>query len=102
MTVFTTERTARKEHRCARCGGIIKAGERYAVISIPPGGEMGYVGWSRLAEHLTYVECDYELAAEPVPDAPDWLGGSDWPETPTTTTPSRSGEAGYTEREETQ
>jgi hypothetical protein len=82
MAVFTAERTARKEHRCWRCGGAIKAGKRYAAISITPGGEMGYLRWSRLAEHLSYAECDYELTAKPAPDVPDWLGGSDWPETP--------------------
>lgn len=78
MAVFTTERSARKERRCSRCGGVIKAGERYASIAITPGGEMGYLGWSRLAEHLTFVACDYELAAEPIPDAPDG-DLSDWP-----------------------
>lgn len=85
MATFTAERTARKPHQCARCGGAIRPGERYASISWPPGGEMGYLGWSRLAEHLSYTACDYETAASPAPDAPDWLGGSDWPETPIVT-----------------
>ena len=84
MTALTTERTARKQYRCWRCGGVIEPGERDASTSIPPGGDLGYEKWTRVAEHLSYVSCDYELAASPAPDAPDWLGGSDWPETPVT------------------
>ena len=71
MAVFTTERTARKAHKCSDCGKPIRPGECYRHTVITPGGEFGYEGWSRLASHLSYVDCDYELAAEPLPDAPD-------------------------------
>ena len=73
MTVFTTERTARKPRKCSQCGGQIRAGERYTSIVITPGGEFGYEGWSRLAEHLSFVSCDYELAA---PAASDQVAAS--------------------------
>jgi hypothetical protein len=63
VAVFTTERTARKPRKCSRCGGTIRPGERYTSIVITPGGEFGYEGWSRLAEHLSFMACDYELAA---------------------------------------
>ena len=46
----------------------IRAGERYTSIVITPGGEFGYEGWSRLAEHLSFVSCDYELAAPAASD----------------------------------
>jgi hypothetical protein len=62
VPAFTTERKAAKPHKCWRCGGPIKPGERYVSVSITPGGDLGYERWTRLAEHLSYVECDYELA----------------------------------------
>jgi hypothetical protein len=71
MAAIATEHTARVAHRCWRCGGHIKSGERYTSVAVTPGGDLGYEHWTRLAEHLTYTECDYELASWPVPDAPD-------------------------------
>lgn len=61
MAVFTTERTARKTRKCSGCGKPIESGKRYRSTVITPGGEFGYEGWSRLASHLSEMDCYYEL-----------------------------------------
>jgi hypothetical protein len=63
VAAFTTERTAHKPHKCSQCCGTIHPGERYESTVITPGGELGYEGWSRLATHLSWTACNYELAA---------------------------------------
>jgi hypothetical protein len=71
MAVFTRERTARKPRKCSQCSQTIRSGERYLSIAITPGGEFGYLGWSRFAEHLSWTACNYELAAVSPPEPPD-------------------------------
>lgn len=46
----TNARTARKPHQCASCDGWIKRGERYLSHTMGPGGDMGNIGWSQVAE----------------------------------------------------
>lgn len=45
-------RTAAKQHRCedsfADGRHLIECGERYIELKLPPGGELGYQGWSRM------------------------------------------------------
>lgn len=59
---FSGLRTARKEHRCTLCGGIIKKGEKYHVNS---GRFDGYFYENKLhknchkAVDLAYVECEW-------------------------------------------
>jgi hypothetical protein len=53
MAEFSVIRTARRQHRCETrshaCVGAIQPGDRYVYASLPPGGEMGYLGWSHMA-----------------------------------------------------
>jgi len=46
----TVTRTARKPHQCSSCDGWIKRGQRYLSHTMSPGGDMGYIGWNRIAE----------------------------------------------------
>lgn len=49
--VRSTTRTARIPHYCDSCDGYtIRAGDRYRSLVAPPGGELGYDGWSRMNE----------------------------------------------------
>lgn len=54
----TELRTSRRTRRCARCRQTIGPGEQYLRLSLPPGGELGYLGWVREAEHIA-CEIDY-------------------------------------------
>jgi hypothetical protein len=71
MPVFTKERTARKAHKCSRCLGQIRPGERYAAYSIPPNSEFDNIGWLSGHEHLD-VNCIRYQDEPPAPE--DWTG----------------------------
>lgn len=52
MTWQATEvRTSLKPRRCWRCRKTIEPGRRYERHSLPPGGELGYLGWVHEYEH---------------------------------------------------
>jgi hypothetical protein len=58
VTVFTTERTARKPHKCGRCLHPIKPGQRYAAYAITPGdADFGNKRWLSGREHLNTADC---------------------------------------------
>jgi hypothetical protein len=64
----TEVRTSRKVRRCWRCRERIQPGQRYERHSLPPGGELGYLGWVREAEHVD-GECQTDNTAAAA-DAP--------------------------------
>lgn len=57
MAVFTTEHAARKQHRCNRCDGRIKPGQRYEAYAITPNSDLGNKRWLRGRQHLTTRDC---------------------------------------------
>ena len=67
MSWYATEtRVSRKERTCHSCGKPITQGQAYQRISLPPGGEIGFLGWSRWTEHIACEipdECRERLAA---------------------------------------
>lgn len=54
--MHTATRTARKPHRCGRCGSRIQRGERHLRHSLSPGGDMGFVGWMHERECASCAE----------------------------------------------
>jgi len=70
MAVLTTERTARKEHRCARCNGRIKPGERYHDHAVTPNSDLGNEGWWHERTHISELCVTY--ADEPQPAEEPW------------------------------
>jgi hypothetical protein len=53
VTVFTTERTARKPHTCDVCDGPIERGQRYeSHVATPRDPDIGNKKWARCATHL--------------------------------------------------
>lgn len=46
----TVARTARKVHQCSSCDRYIPRGQRYLSHTHGPGGDLGLVGWARIAE----------------------------------------------------
>ena len=53
MAVITQERTARKEHKCSQCHGVIEPGERYVRHALTPNdSEIGNPRWWVLCSHL--------------------------------------------------
>jgi hypothetical protein len=59
MAVFTTEHVARKTHRCSRCDGQIKPGQKYTAYTITPNSDLGNTRWVRGRDHLTTKDCEY-------------------------------------------
>jgi hypothetical protein len=62
MSTLTEAPKARKDYRCERCGGQIKAGTRYLLYRITPGSDIGNSTWLRGREHLSDGECWAETA----------------------------------------
>lgn len=58
MTVLTSKRTARKAHKCDRCGGVIQPGETYKVhAATPRDGDLGNDVWWTSKEHIDLQIC---------------------------------------------
>jgi hypothetical protein len=68
--LITTDRKARKEHSCWRCGESIRPGETYRELKLTPDdAEVGTGRWQRLAEHASIGTCHVNVV-EGDPDAP--------------------------------
>lgn len=53
MAMFSTVHTARKAHECFNCGGQIRPGERYELLTAPPRDpELNNDNWWRSRAHL--------------------------------------------------
>lgn len=61
----TVTRTARIPHQCASCDRYIRRGQRYLSHTHGPGGDMGFIGWNRIAECAACAE-RYGRPIEPV------------------------------------
>lgn len=63
--VHATTRTARAPRYCDSCDGYtIRTGDRYRALAAAPGGELGYIGWSRMNECAKCAE-RYGRTVEP-------------------------------------
>lgn len=62
------EHTARRDYWCGReCGDPIKAGTRYTMASLPPGGELGNISWWNMRIHgRDWADCPSHK--------PEWTG----------------------------
>jgi hypothetical protein len=64
---WAVERTARKLYACGYCGHAIRPGDRYRLISVHPGGELGWTGWGKARECRACANrYDRPFADEPV------------------------------------
>jgi len=78
---WTTRRIARRAHRCNTCRHSIGRGHAYLLHTLPPGGELGYIGWATFRQcrgcaegHGRQVElAPIERSCPTCGAGPDWL-----------------------------